>query len=316
MPHIRSRTAFLMLASAMACALAMLLVSAAAVRAQSSESVMTGYAWSDTIGWMDLHCDNTDSCASNDFGITVAQNGDLSGYAWSEHIGWVSANQADLGGCPSGACKAKVSGNKLQGWMRALAADGDGWDGWISLSGSGYGPTLSNGEFSGYAWGSDVVGWVDFSLARTGYNECTPSIAYACVDESTIAVTSIDASCQQSVTYSTCEHQCSNGACAAPPPPSFNEGANGLTGHLQIRPALVPRGFTTRVYWDVSGVESCSVTGTNGDSWSGVASGSTGRVSGVINQQTLYTLTCEAYEGQTFDPETAFVNIVPIFQEL
>lgn len=44
-----------------------------------------------------------------------------------------------------------------------------GWDGWISMSGTGYGVTLdiTTGEFSGYAWGGSILGWIDFSNVTT-----------------------------------------------------------------------------------------------------------------------------------------------------
>ena len=55
-----------------------------------------------------------------------------------------------------------------------------GWDGWIRLSGtatdgSPYGVSImNNGSFSNdvnaYAWGGDVVGWVDFSPELAGSN--------------------------------------------------------------------------------------------------------------------------------------------------
>ena len=42
------------------------------------------------------------------------------------------------------------------------------WDGWVSLSGlstddSPYGPTRTGDTLTGYAWGDDVVGWIDMS---------------------------------------------------------------------------------------------------------------------------------------------------------
>jgi hypothetical protein len=51
----------------------------------------------------------------------------------------------------------------MTGWAKAIAADGNGWDGWISFAGTGYGPTLSGSNITGYAWGSDVVGWIDMN---------------------------------------------------------------------------------------------------------------------------------------------------------
>jgi hypothetical protein len=40
------------------------------------------------------------------------------------------------------------------------------WDGWVSLSGDLYGveKDITTDDFSGYAWGDDVVGWIDFDL--------------------------------------------------------------------------------------------------------------------------------------------------------
>ena len=65
-----------------------------------------------------------------------------------------------------------MDGNQLKGWVRARNFGG-GWDGWISLSGTtntggSYGPVFipSTKKFSGYAWGDEVVGWVDLSHAE------------------------------------------------------------------------------------------------------------------------------------------------------
>ncbi len=39
------------------------------------------------------------------------------------------------------------------------------WDGWISLKGASHGVTVDvfTGQFNGYAWGGDYIGWIDFS---------------------------------------------------------------------------------------------------------------------------------------------------------
>ncbi|MEX0917249.1 MAG: hypothetical protein WDZ90_01895 [Candidatus Paceibacterota bacterium] len=153
------------------------------VEAGSSDNV-SGYAWSDTIGWISFNCTDTSSCGSVDYGVNVNEDtGDLSGYAWSDTIGWVSFNGSDLSGCPSGTCEANLSDGKLTGWAKALSADNNGWDGFIRLHDSGdspdYGVTASDGEFSGYAWGSDVVGWVDFNseFGTVVFSDITPSVA-------------------------------------------------------------------------------------------------------------------------------------------
>lgn len=134
---------------------------------------VTGWAWSDNIGWLSFGCDNEGTCGGVNYGVDMAQDGELSGYAWSDNIGWVTFNRNDLTGCPSSPCKAKVipGTGEMTGWAKALSADGNGWDGWVSLSGSGsysYGPILNalnpaRQIFEGYAWGSDVVGWLKFN---------------------------------------------------------------------------------------------------------------------------------------------------------
>lgn len=147
-------------------------------QAQSfSESTdMAGYAWSSNVGWISMNCENTDTCGTVEYNVTVGTDNDIDGYAWSSNVGWIQFGNG-LGGCPTGGnCDARFDGsNEVVGWARALSHD-DGWDGWISLScqnssgcgTSDYGLTLAGPGFDdvSYAWGSDVVGWVDFSAVN------------------------------------------------------------------------------------------------------------------------------------------------------
>lgn len=136
----------------------------------SSTDNLSGYAWSDTIGWISFNCTNPGTCATSPYGVKVSSAGALSGYAWSEHIGWISFNAADVSGCPSGTCAPSFNKTTgvVTGWAKALAGGAGGWDGFISLSGAGYGVTTTGCSWSGYAWGSTVVGWVSFSGAGYG----------------------------------------------------------------------------------------------------------------------------------------------------
>lgn len=136
---------------------------------------MSGFAWSSNIGWISMNCENTGTCASADYNVTVNTDNTIEGYAWSSNIGWVRFG--GLSGCPTGGnCNARFDGsNEVLGWARALSY-ADGWDGWISLScrnsggcgSSNYRLTLDGAAFSNnsYAWGDDVVGWVDFSTVN------------------------------------------------------------------------------------------------------------------------------------------------------
>ena len=171
-----------------------LAVSAVALLSAASASAATslsGYAWSPNVGWLSFNpadgatvqlststpCSTTAAC--------------LSGYAWSSNIGWVSFNAADTTGCPTGSCPATVnmSTGAVSGWARACAGSAagdcststartDGWDGWIQLAGTNHltgdtqgnnGVTFvpSNGQFIGYAWGSTVVGWLQFNTSSS-----------------------------------------------------------------------------------------------------------------------------------------------------
>lgn len=127
--------------------------------------------------------------------------GSITGSAWSENIGWVSFDRSVTKNPPSAPfntgsgpiAQVDWATGKVTGWARALAgceatpgvpvtscagsgagAAAGGWDGWIKLSkdsadtGAAYGVTLTANKFSGYAWGSDVVGWVDFSPTVSG----------------------------------------------------------------------------------------------------------------------------------------------------
>lgn len=296
---------------------------------------LTGYAWSDTTGWMSLNCSNTSSCGTSNYGLVVGSNGDITGYAWSDNIGWIQFGGLDTNTMPSGsgtqAQNAKISGNNMKGWAKALAggsAGSGGWDGWISLSGAQYGPVQNgSGVFSGYAWGSTVVGWVDFSPA---IGACTP--ANYCVDAGHNTgtgvtyniIASLNSQCAVTYAPSPCAAPsfCSAGSAACLYPPVTYAPDDG---HLTVRPAIVPALLTSNVRWNVSNVTSCTVTGTNGDSWTVAGnagnawtstSGSAGKLTQPIADQTTYTLTCTGVDGRETVPESATVNIIPIFEEV
>lgn len=82
---------------------------------------------------------------------------------------------------------------------------------------------------------------------------------------------------------------------------------------LRALPSLVRSGQTTKVHWSSQNMTSCAVTGTNGDSWSGLNSPVSGEVSGAIQSLVTYTLTCQA-RGSTFT-KTATVNVLPSWVE-
>lgn len=307
--------------------------------ASDQSGTLYGYAWSDTIGWISLNCTNTDSCETTNYAMNIDANGQLYGHAWSDNVGWISAQAADLSGCPQAPCTARLQDAAFDGWLRALAggtAQSGGWDGFVSLSGaagaSAYGVTVSNDgtTLSGYAWGDTNLGWIDFRYASTtsaacptGYaiadgacvRACAP--AYSCSGQ-TIQYT--DARCNVS-TVTTCVSPqfCLTGSASClVPEPVFNASSTEATsGHLTIRPTLVRQGQSAKLFWNVSNVESCTVSG-GGESWTSLSSPYGGRSTGAINGRTTYTLECQelAGAGQSSFTESVTVNITPVFQEL
>ncbi|OGG62798.1 hypothetical protein A3C21_00820 [Candidatus Kaiserbacteria bacterium RIFCSPHIGHO2_02_FULL_59_21] len=184
--------------------------------------------------------------------------------------------------------------------------------------------TAPSGELCSFATYSQSRACTDGSLSGSASFQyascsCTPTTVYSCSAE-TIVRTVTNSSCSVTVTnpYATCVSPafCSSGsAVCLYPPPSYNAGADGLDGHLEIRPNIVPTFETALVYWDLSNVSSCSVTGGNGDAWSGASSGASGQETSPILEPTTYTLACEGLDGSTIT-ESVTVQVVPIFQEL
>jgi hypothetical protein len=277
--------------------------------AVSSTSIaLSGYAWSDTIGWI--------SMSGTNYGLSMDSTGFITGYAWSDNIGWISANKTDLSPCAF-AATSKIQSGQWAGWLRAISGgstQSGGWDGCISMSGTNYGVTYNSqtGSFGGYAWGDTNVGWVDFSQVSTGGacqqlqgdNYCSGASIYQHDTQGNACF------------VSTCAYQCSSGECVAPPHAqgNFSDGSA-----LHLVPSVVSQGQTVNVSWNLADVQGqCTISGGNGDVWhsnadgSGNASGSV--TSSAITQQVVYTLSCTGLDNQPYS-ESHSVNIVPKFEE-
>lgn len=141
------------------------------------------------------------SCGTSDYSVVVDHpSGNISGHAWSNNVGWISFNRSetlnppgdDPGSGSGPIAKIQMNGSDLgqvKGWGRALAAMADtedGWDGWIHLSDNSSSPSRhpggpsyiagdrgvtfnpSTGSVVGYAWGSEVLGWIKFVNVTLG----------------------------------------------------------------------------------------------------------------------------------------------------
>ena len=165
--------------------LAMLFVGAAFAHAQTLPAPidLDGFAWSSNIGWISLNCRNDSNCASSDYKVTINADRTITGWGWSSNIGWVKFG--GLASFPTGggtaAENARLTGTypnlTWSGWARACAGtlggtcstmsnnpEAGAWDGWISLRGTNHAITsnMATGmNADSYAWGSEVVGWID-----------------------------------------------------------------------------------------------------------------------------------------------------------
>lgn len=147
-------------------------------------------------------------------------------------------------------------------------------------------------------------------------NQCPASLSVSCTQSwscsgSTIVQTNTDCSTTNLTTCVSPQYcQAGSNSCLYPTI-SFNSSGN-QTGHLQLLPNVVHGGNSTTVAWNVSDAQSCAVTGTNGDSWTGLSGSAT---SSPIASQVTYTLSCQAYGSNPNDTETQTVTVAPTYQE-
>ncbi len=141
------------------------------------------------------------SMSGSNYGVNLPSgNGAVTGYAWSSNLGYIdfdsknnctagtpSATQYKAQSCtnPDGNTNGvSRNGSDLVGWARivdiakeSVNNNSGGWQGWIKMSGSGYGVKVSGTSLYGYAWngeeagsGSNIangLGWIDFGKLPT-----------------------------------------------------------------------------------------------------------------------------------------------------
>jgi hypothetical protein len=257
------------------------------------------------MGWLSFNCTGESPACANDYGVNVNDNtGDMTGYAWSSNYGWLQFG--NLSGFPTGAgtiaanAKLDLSTNKVSGWARFCSgaaspanctgtvsnSSNGGWDGWVSLSGTGYGVTYNtvSKNFQGYAWGGpDVVGWINFSAA-------TP-FPYA------VSYKSLN----QAVTLT----------------------ANGIhvvsgVGDSASNPVVIASGAPINLAWVTKNMNICTaVSTTDSTHWSGAKSVPSGTepAFSVVNTTSSpiaesYALNCNG-PANTIGVDTVYVSITP-----
>ena len=158
--------------------------------ALTSVSNVTGYAQIKNANKIYFNGQNGGNTANIPFAVTYDDaTGKLSGFGWSEDYGWLDFRAGDATiNITTGALTGKA---KLLSFQNPGDAESPEWaDGWVSFSGSNGGddswPNISykvifdiigTGNADAvyhWAWGGNVVGWVDFSNVKVG--EKVPSI--------------------------------------------------------------------------------------------------------------------------------------------
>lgn len=188
------------------------------------DRLLFGYAWSSNLGWINF------GNAADSYNVYLTPDssgnfeGSLHGYAWANprdsiagtnNIGWLVFDPADLSNAPEApyqAARIEKSG-LLTGWARFCVGAASncvgttnpaagGWGGWVKLSGtsadgSTYGVHKVKNQaghegLSGYAWGGDVAGWINFDpwfvanggSSGGGTGECDP-LRQVCIGDTT-----------------------------------------------------------------------------------------------------------------------------------
>jgi len=119
---------------------------------------VSGWAWSGSLGWISMDCNNEANCAgpAGDYGVDLDDTGNIAGWAWSSSVGWIcfgatcdGAAGVPPGGTPSSPAAAAdhycpgfipcarydANQHELHGWAYAVSmTDGTDYRGWISLN--------------------------------------------------------------------------------------------------------------------------------------------------------------------------------------
>lgn len=207
---------------------------------------ISGFSWSDTVGWTEFK--------PRYGGVKLDMStGQISGYAWSDNIGWIYfgpdtniAKASDAPREPRYWAKMDIATTSsvriVSGWARAyrpINSEGQtlgGWDGWISMSGvasntqkSLYSVSvnLASNEFSGWAWGSDTIGWVSFNCSNK--NECAISHYNVKIDSGSSSSSS-SSSNSSSSSSSSSSFSSSSSSSSSSQPPSISGGGGSFGG--------------------------------------------------------------------------------------
>ena len=179
---------------------------------------------------------------ANGGGVQYNTSGNLSGYAWSPAYGWLDFS--------AGLAKIDPTTKVMTGKARMISlqnpndtestewADGvmtfKGTNGGV-LGGISYGVifNLTTGQGSGYAWGGNVIGWVDFS----GVSIVPNPTGYSCTNNCSTPITG-----GAYLTQSACTTGCTTGYSCT------NNCSTPITGGAYLTQSACTTACTTQGY--------------------------------------------------------------------
>jgi hypothetical protein len=204
----------------------------------------------------------------------------------------------------------------------SVPAPFNGMDGWVSLNcantgtcgTSNYKVDVGSSELTGYAWGSDIVGWISFNCSNTGtcatsnyrvYFNSPCAVSNACSVDHTQSVHT-DAWCNVATTTCSAGYICKDGDGLC--------GYGDPSGTLTVSSNKVRRGSTVNVSWSTLYASTCTVSGTNGNTWTPASSSAA--VSSALNNEVTYTLACQPVGGGApVELDTERITLIPTIKE-
>lgn len=262
-------------------------------------------------GWLKFNCE-PDFCGSTrrPWGVKLDFSrpsiyGTLTGNAWSNNYGYLSFDPVRVKSCwettpssPKFVARAINLDNydpalgqtrKFIGWAKFIAGDDvadDGWDGCVSFSGADYGVEvdIATGDLTGWAWGSDVVGWISFKNPECPFCD-----------------TSVNLPGTASINFWADDETVAEGGSTRLNWEAFNSPAKSVVACDTYSNTSNYR------HWMSEGGDGTNI----GTISTGVGNLPEGRhdISG-INQTTTYRLTCRTSDGQTLPTKFATINVI------
>jgi hypothetical protein len=112
---------------------------------------LSGYAWGENIGWISFSCENTATCGTVSYRVTInPETGTFSGKAWGENVGWINFDtQLQLQYMIVTSWRGQITISGRVAITIAGHADLGVTNASVSLEGTAYTTTTdSNGDFS------------------------------------------------------------------------------------------------------------------------------------------------------------------------